>query len=112
MATMSQRDLEYMDPEEFRQLGILQEINRQFLHPIGLALAVGVDDSGRAVAIAGILDNRDDPEGFIYDFGEGMQEAIDKAIRFRTMRINAHERRLEKLGYIIQDFDWEKSDGQ
>lgn len=110
MATTSQKDLAYMDPEEFRQLGILQEVNRQFFHPIGLALAVGIDDSGKAVAIAGVLDNRGDPEGFIYDFGDGEEEALRKAKRFAAMQQEAHERRRERLGYVIQGFEWGDDD--
>jgi hypothetical protein len=33
-----------MPVAEFRRLGLLQELNRQFLHPLGLALEVVVDD--------------------------------------------------------------------
>jgi len=32
--------LKMMEVSEFRRLGLLQELNRQFLHPLGLALEV------------------------------------------------------------------------
>jgi hypothetical protein len=60
---------EYMDIEEFREKGYLQEVNRRFLHPIGLALAVTVDDAG-VYSLSGVLDARDDPEGFVFDYSK------------------------------------------
>jgi hypothetical protein len=62
-------DVKMMDLTEFRDLGLLQEVNRCFFHPLGLALAVNVsvEDGAYVVdSIAGIFDNRDDPEGYIY----------------------------------------------
>lgn len=55
----------YLDIKEFRSLGLLREVNRQFLHPIGLALAVERDGDGNE-SLFGILDARDDPEGFVF----------------------------------------------
>ena len=57
-----------MDLNEFRDAGYLMEVNRVFFHPLGLALAVTFDkDTGKVTALEGILDSRDDPEGFIFD---------------------------------------------
>lgn len=36
-----------MDLTEFRRLGFLQEVNRQFFHPLGLALEMIVETGGR-----------------------------------------------------------------
>lgn len=33
-----------IDIKEFREEGFLQEVNRQFFHPLGLALEVLIDD--------------------------------------------------------------------
>ncbi len=56
-----------MDLNEFRNDGWLQEVNRQWFHPRGLALAVDVDEeTGEAKALACIYDARDDVEGFLY----------------------------------------------
>jgi hypothetical protein len=60
-----------MDIKEFRDLGYLQEVNRQFFHPLGLALSVRapMDEEGGEWSLDSILDARDDPEGFIYSDG-------------------------------------------
>lgn len=60
----------WFDLNKFRDFGYLQEVNRQFFHPLGLALAVTEDDeTGDVVGIAGIIDNRNDPEGMFYADG-------------------------------------------
>lgn len=46
--------------------GLLFEINRQVLHPLGLALAIRTRIDGK-IAFGEILDCRHDPEGFIFD---------------------------------------------
>lgn len=35
-----------MNIKEFREKGYLQEVNRQFLHPLGLALEIEINDEG------------------------------------------------------------------
>lgn len=40
MSDEQERQIRYMDIEEFRDFGFLQEVNRQVLHPAGLALEV------------------------------------------------------------------------
>lgn len=66
---------------EFRDLGLVQEINRLVLHPAGLALSVAYNDSPgareRDEFEIRILDARDDPEGFAFDFGPA--PAVDPA---------------------------------
>jgi hypothetical protein len=57
----------YIDACEFKELGYLQEVNRRFFHPLGLALEVETDDSTGASKISGIIDARDDEEGFVFD---------------------------------------------
>lgn len=52
--------------KEFREKGYLQELNRRFLHPLGLALEIIVDDNGEEL-LGGIWDYRDDKEGIYYD---------------------------------------------
>jgi hypothetical protein len=57
--------MKYMDIKEFRDLGLLQEINRLFLHPMGLALEVRIGADG-VERLGGIWDYRDDPEGILF----------------------------------------------
>jgi len=61
-------EIKYMDIKEFRELGYLQEVNRQFLHPLGLALEVKINDEGEE-SLGGIWDYRDDPEGMMFGAG-------------------------------------------
>lgn len=63
-----------MSVQEFRDIGFLQEANRLFFHPLGLALEVivkckespNIADSGEML-IGGIWDYRDDPEGMLFN---------------------------------------------
>lgn len=88
-------EVKRIDIKEFRELGFLQEANRQFFHPLGLALEVVVADcekcgghgrraprsaaekgktppcaacggSGKVERLGGVWDYRDDPEGIAF----------------------------------------------
>ena len=60
-----------IDIAGFREQGFLQEANRQFFHPLGLALEVITnDETGEVERLGGIWDYRDDPEGILYGEGE------------------------------------------
>lgn len=54
-----------IDIKEFRFLGFLQEVNRKFFHPLGLALEVIVNDDGTE-ELGGVWDYRDDEEGIFF----------------------------------------------
>ncbi len=51
-----------VDIDELRQLGYLQEVNRRFFHPLGLALAYLPDHDDALV----VLDDRGTPEGWTF----------------------------------------------
>jgi hypothetical protein len=91
----------YMDIKEFCDLGYLQEVNRQFFHPLGLALEVTVEDDG-SQHLSGVWDYRDDPEGMIF----GMRPDPGKAIRVEEEYSRHVEARLELMGSIVQPLDW------
>ena len=86
--------MNYINPQELIDLGILQEANRRFFHPLGLALEI---DSVNKISIQ---DHRDDPEGMI--FADGVME-YSKYKKFEEFRHQRHSARLEGLNYIIQD---------
>lgn len=93
---MSNRQV--IDVKEFREKGYLQEVNRRFLHPLGLALAVNISDDG-IWTLDSIWDSRDDPEGFVFgDIAElePMALLIDEEM---TTRLPLREK---ALGYWIQ----------
>lgn len=87
-----------IDIAEFRQFGYLQEINRRFLHPLGMALEVLVAEDGTET-LGGIWDYRDDPEGMNY--GPGMIDH-EKARQVYQAESDRFEARRAALGYWIQ----------
>lgn len=55
-----------MTVQEFRELGVLQELNRLFLHPLGLALEVVIDTQTGEETLGKLWDYREDPEGLLF----------------------------------------------
>jgi hypothetical protein len=89
----------YMGMQEFVDVGFLQEANRKFFHPLGLALSVDVDDDGAVTSFGRIWDSRDDPEGIAY--GDGML-SMEKAVNV-SMEASRHvESRVRLLGWVVQ----------
>lgn len=84
--------MKLMDTDEFVEFGYLQELNRSFLHPLGLALVVG---SG----LVGIWDCREDIEGIV--FGDGVLDA-DKAARVTAEWEARRSNRETVLGFMVQ----------
>lgn len=88
----------YMDINEFREKGYLHELNRQFLHPLGLALEIKFDEDGNA-SIGGIWDYREDPEGIAFAAGTLSPE---KAKQLQAIISTRMQSRIDSLGYWIQ----------
>lgn len=91
--------MKYMDVKEFCDEGYLQEVNRQFFHPLGLALVIQVDDDGTH-SLAGIWDNRDDPEGIYFKDLDA-----EKIIKARKVMDKQTERGIERekaLGFVVE----------
>ena len=105
---MTDEEIKRMDIAEFRDAGYLQEVNRQFLHPLGLALELARDvddDTGEKGPwrISGVWDYRDDPEGMMYDPEElSSDDGKAKAKRISAERAEKAVIRAKKLGFIIQ----------
>jgi hypothetical protein len=83
--------------------GLVFEINRRVLHPLGMAMIVDVDrNNRRQLAITAIV-TTEDPEGFLYD-EEGYDVGKEKYQKFLDKggqeRLNA---RNAKYGFIEQD---------
>ncbi len=88
-----------IDISEFRKMGLVQELNRQFLHPLGLALEVIVEDDG-SESLGGIWDYRDDPEGMLY--GVLDKEKMKIAGQFIAVQ---HGKRRKTCGFVVQTKD-------
>lgn len=102
--------MKVMSAKEFTKSGYLQEVNRRFFHPLGLAMSVERDkdnDDECYYKFFSIIDSRDDPEGFIFDTEKMSIEEIDemcKKIEFIDKEINKRkEARIKEVGSIIQD---------
>jgi hypothetical protein len=77
MKNKDSKNINRMSIKEFRQLGYLQELNRQFLHPLGLALETILNDDGTE-SLGGIWDSRDDLEGIYYDIANSSKKRIER----------------------------------
>lgn len=89
--------MKYMNLDLFQQDGYLQEVNRLFFHPLGMALEFTRTANGE-VYFSGIRDGRDDPEGIIFDPPPN-QEVIERLTAEFAVRRQA---RLKGLGFETQ----------
>lgn len=90
---------EHMLIEEFVNLGLLHELNRRFLHPLGLAMDVEVDGDGN-YTIAGIWDCRNRPEGLI--LGEEPDKELPRPEAPTNYDNLIKMGRLQRYGWIVQ----------
>lgn len=91
-------DIKRMDIAEFVDEGYLQELNRRFLHPHGLALEV-VLENDVPVALGGVWDYRDDPEGIVFADSVNTSEKAARVFQLERARMDERQRR---LGYWVQ----------
>ena len=90
---------EIITPEEFWSIGYLQEANRRFFHPLGLALTAQIDGESGEIKLGQILDGRHDPEGI--RFAQGMASAV-KVEKIDAEWKHRAEVRMKALGYMVQ----------
>ena len=69
-----------VDIREFCEKGFLQEANRLFFHPLGLALEV--DTKEDEWKLSGVWDYRDDPDGMLYEENIGSEKDAQKKARY------------------------------
>ena len=87
--TGSGDSIKRIDIAEFRKFGYLQEVNRLFFHPLGLALEVVIDRDTGEEWLGGIWDYREDPFGMAYDSID--TEKINRVAAEREKRAVARE---------------------
>lgn len=100
-----------MTLQEFYDEGYLQELNRGFLHPLGLAMSVIVEEvNGRKVVkeFGGIVDKRDAPHEIFFAEGEIDKDAIENV---NEQSVEGFDKRFEELGFVIQDPQDEAPEG-
>jgi len=81
--------------KEMRESGLLQEVNRQFFHPIGLALYVEEETNNM-----GVLDYREDAEGVTFE-----KPSVEKATNVSKIQQARMIERVRALGFWIQPLD-------
>lgn len=95
------KPLKTLSAEEFRRLGLLQEVNRQFFHPLGLAMAVTLDSITGEMTLGPILDYRDGSGGVVF---EDLSDA-DSLMKFESvqdMQDKFRAARIRRFGAIVQ----------
>lgn len=105
--------MDLLNAETARTLGVVQEINRQLLHPRGLALAIDYhptfSDVNALPAVLSIQDHRLDPEGVRYaDETVATPEFDQKADNFDRLLADRMDARQSALGYIVQPLPYER----
>jgi hypothetical protein len=95
-----------MSGDEFREKGYLQEVNRRFFHPLGIALAAITNNATGEIIGFQIVDDRDDSYGTIYDLKNSDVERIKRFQKNETF-INEEIKkrsveRLNMLGHVIE----------
>ena len=89
----------YLEKENLRSVlqdkGILQEANRTFFHPLGLALTIIYFEQTERTELK--LQYTEHEEGFVFD-------SLDKIKRdiFRDFANDKYEKRQDYLGFLIQ----------
>jgi hypothetical protein len=86
--------MKYLSTDELRDGGYLQEVNRCFLHPLGLAMEVALPAGELR-----IQDHRGDPEGVI--FADGLIDRT-KALKIWDEKADRSDVRQKLLGFRVQ----------
>ena len=87
-----------MLPREFRAQGYLQELNRTYLHPLGLAIEIIIDTSTNEEYFGGVWDYRDTDHGIIF----GIKTDKEKATRIAAEKGKKSAARQNKFGWSVQ----------
>ena len=109
MNIIDMENIKKIDIKEFREKGYLQELNRRFLHPLGLALEVDVDKLTGEESLGGIWDCREDKEGVYYGVSTSDKERKDRMVTKKEFIDNELATRTnprkEILGFDIEPLD-------
>lgn len=92
MSGKKEETVKELSLEDFRDIGYLQEVNRQVLHLVGLAMYIEIDNKTGKVTGVGIIDYRDDPEGVFFPDGPDPDKA--ERVYQEVMKRAKHRKRL------------------
>jgi hypothetical protein len=88
------------DIKQIRAMGLIQEANRQFFHPLGFALATEDCPDGSEKLCCIYQAPEDDPEGIVFTKIEK-----DKTKRIKELAEKKHAERKKNLGFVVQTED-------
>lgn len=94
--------------KSFVKKGYLQELNRRFLHPLGLALEISIDNNNNEM-LSGIWDYRDNNEGIYYDINNSDDKRKNrfknnKSFINNELKVRSKNRK-ELLGFDIEPIE-------
>lgn len=94
----------FMPIEDFISEGYMQEVNRRFLHPLGLALVGSVREHGHELWV---IDSRDEPGGIYYEQdSETYSETRRRAAEEISRQWSEHGgHRMREARYMIQPME-------
>lgn len=91
-----------MTIQEFKDGGYLQELNRKFLHRLGLALSIKEHDDG-SIEFGEIIDSRVNKEGIIFDDTISQsKQYFDNICKIDRELAEKDKSRFNSLGFCIQ----------
>jgi hypothetical protein len=96
-------NIKQIDIKEFREKGYLQELNRNFLHPLGLALEIAIFEDGTE-KLNGICDYRNDKEGVYYDIANSDTQRIEKFKQNQKFIESEIKKRIQKRKELFGNF--------
>lgn len=106
---MGSEEVKRINIKEFREKGYLQELNRQFLHPLGLALEAIINKETGEEFLGGIWDYRNDSEGMAFALAdkkwttkERLRSFQKKADYIEKEKITRQKKRKKLLGFWIE----------
>jgi len=80
-------EIKRIDIKEFREKGFFQEVNREFFHPLGLALEVIKNDETGEETLGRIWDYRDDDEGMFFSSAMISKDKINHVETLRKSKL-------------------------
>ncbi len=111
-----------MNIREFQKKGFLQEANRLFFHPLGMALEISTDwpkgttkeekkkyknafeHPKSEYKLSGVWDYRDDPEGMLFSDGMIDKKKAEKIRKLRDSKLSERVKIDSCNDYGIQEF--------
>jgi len=106
MNIVEKKNVDKLTVSEFRQEGLLQELNRLFLHPRGLSMSVVVNDEGEEVFDMYISDVRGTPDVFtLPESLVGSTTSLENVDHVAESFNKESRLRQQKLGYVVQSLE-------